>query len=325
MSNDDRTAGPARDVATVGRRLTRRHRSESVLPPREALSHARVGEGFTVALLLLAGLILTYWSTIVPLFGDWQSDANYSVGQLVPLAALYLLWHDRKSLARCQIRPCWWGLGLILIAMAGRFSGLIFLFESAERYSLVLLIVGLVLMVAGWQVFRRVFWILMFLFLMVPLPGRIHNMISGPLQGFATSLAVATLEMFGVTVAREGHTLLLNDRVPLAVAEACSGLRMLTAFVVVACVLAYVVNRPRWHKVTLVLSSIPIAIICNQIRLVATALLFLAVSSKVGEKFFHDFAGLVMMPMAVLMLIIELWVLSLLEIQDEKLPRQTGS
>lgn len=282
----------------------------------DLLGRSLTTEVWGISLLLLAALVICYWPVVVSLFRDWQGDDNYSVGQLVPLAALYLLWNDRKNLARCVVRPCWLGLVVILAAQAIRLYGLVFLFESAERYSLVLSIVGLTLLVGGWQVFRQVCWILLFLFLMVPLPGRIHNMISGPLQGLATTLAVATLEMLGVTVAREGHTILLNDQVSLAVAEACSGLRMLAAFIVVGFVLAYIVKRPRWQKATLVLSSIPVAIICNQARLVVTALLFLVVSSKAGERFFHDFAGLAMMPMAVLMLVAELWILSRLEIDE---------
>jgi exosortase len=294
-----------------------RHHSVIASSPRALPASPRMTEAWGIPLVLLIVLVASYWPTIVPLFKDWQGDDNYSVCQLVPLAALYLLWHDRKKLARCEVRPCWWGAIVILAAQAARAYGLVFLFESAERYSLVLTIIGLTLLVGGGQVFRQVFWILLFLFLMVPLPGRIHNMISGPLQGFATALAVATLELLGVTVVREGHTMLLNDSVPLAVAEACSGLRMLTAFVVVAFVLAYVVNRPRWQKTILVLSCIPVAIVCNQIRLVATALLFLVVSSQVGEKFFHEFAGLTMMPMAVLILAAELWILSHMVIEDE--------
>jgi len=271
-----------------------------------------------IPILLFIVLIGSYWSTIVPLYKDWQGDDNYSVGQLVPLAALYLLWNDRKKLANCRPEPCLWGLGVILLAQLARAFGLIFVYESAERYSLVLTVMGLVLLIGGRQVFWQVRWILLFLFLMVPLPGRIHNAISGPLQGFATTLAVMTLELLGVTVAHEGNTMLLNDSVPVAVAEACSGLRMLTAFVVVASVLAYVINRPRWQKMVLVCSSIPVAILCNQIRLVLTALLFLSISSEVGEKFFHDFAGWTMMPLAVLILAGELWIMSRLIIEDEK-------
>lgn len=266
---------------------------------------------------MLAALIGSYWPTIVPLYGDWQSDDNYSVGQLVPLAALYLLWNDRKKLARSKQVPCGWGAVIIILAQVVRAFGLIFLYESAERYSLVLTIVGLVLLVAGRQVFWQSRWILLFLFLMVPLPGRVHNAISGPLQSLATTLAVVTLELVGIVVVREGNTMVLNDSVPVAVAEACSGLRMLTAFVVVASVMAYVVSRPRWQKAVLLLSSVPVAICCNQVRLVITALLFLAVSSEVGEKFFHDFAGLTMMPLAVAILAAELWVCARLVVKDE--------
>ena len=260
--------------------------------------------------LILAGVLWSYWPIARSLFKDWQQDDNYSVGQLVPLAALYLLWHERARLRSLEIQPCWWGIGVIGLAVAGRAYGLLFLYESAERYSLVLTVVGIVLLVGGRKVFRQTFWILMFLFLMVPLPGRIHNLISGPLQTQATGGAVVLLELFGVTVTREGNIILLNDSVPLAVAEACSGLRMLTAFVVVSAVLAYLVRRPRWQKVVLIASSIPIAIACNLARLCVTAVLYLVSTSEIAGLFFHDFAGLAMMPLAVLILSGELWVLN---------------
>lgn len=270
-----------------------------------------------VPLLLLLALLASYWPTLVPLYGDWQSDDNYSVGQLVPLAAMYMLWHDRKRLAKCRPAPCWWGLAVILLAQVARGLGAALLYESLERYSLVLTLAGVILLVGGREVFRQTAWVLLFLFLMVPLPGRLHNAIAGPLQSAATGLAVGALEIMGISVLREGHTMLLNDSVPVAVAEACSGLRMLTAFVVVASVMAYVVRRPRWQRVVMVLSSIPVAIFCNQVRLVTTALLFLTLGSEVGRRFFHDFAGLTMMPLAVLILVGELFVMSRLVVEDE--------
>jgi exosortase len=208
------------------------------------------------------------------------------------------------------MQPSYWGALLIVVAQALLGIGLIYLLESAERYALVLAIAGVVLFVWGRHVFHQLRWILLFLFLMVPLPGRIHNLISGPLQDLSTLGAVAALELAGVTVAREGHVMLLNDRVPVNVAEACSGLRMLTAFIVVAAVMAYVIDRPRWQKAVLLFSSVPVAIICNLLRLVATALLFLVTSSQTAERFFHDFAGWTMMPAAILMLLGELWIMS---------------
>ena len=178
-------------------------------------------------------------------------------------------------------------------------------------------IVGVVMLVAGWQVFWKLKWILLFGFLMVPLPGRIHNMVSGPLQDHATSAAVFSLELLGITVGREGNVIVLNDSVPLAVAEACSGLRMLTSFAVVAATLAYVIYRPFWQKCVIVCSCVPVAILCNTIRLVVTALLFLKTNNEFAERFFHDFAGLTMMPLAVFILIVEMWLMTKLVIPED--------
>jgi exosortase len=202
-----------------------------------------------------------------------------------------------------------------MLAVAARAYGLLFMFESGERYSLVLTIAALVLMVGGWQVFRRVFWILLILFLMVPFPGRIHNMISGPLQSMATTGAVFVLEAF-IKVSRQGNIVTLNDRIPMAVVEACSGLRMLTAFIIVAAFMAYMVKRSRWQKAFLLLSSVPVAVMCNILRLCMTAVLFLVANSELAEKFFHDFAGIVMMPAAVLLMFAELWLMDKLTVSE---------
>lgn len=267
--------------------------------------------------LLVAVLLWSYWPVLRRLVNDWRNDDNYSVGALVPVAGLYLLWINRKRLGRCPIRPSLWGLPVILAAEAARWYGLTHLFESAERYAFVLTLWGLVWLVLGTAMFRRLFWILCFLLLMVPLPGKVHNLISNPLQTLASSGAVFMLELMGVAVIPEGNVMVVNGDTPLAVAEACSGLRMLTAFVVVAAVLAFVVHRPPWQRAVLVVSSVPVAIVCNMVRLAATAVLFLVAGNETAQTFFHDFAGLVMMPTAFAILMGELWIMARLEVHDE--------
>jgi exosortase len=280
----------------------------------------------SATLALLALMAWSYWPTMADLFQEWQTNEDYSAGQLVPLVALFLVWVRRKQLQECVLKPCWWGgLTLLVLAYAARMYGLLFMFESAQRYSLLLTAAGLVLLVAGWQVFRRVSWILLFLFLMIPLPGRVHNMISGPLQRLATSGSVFVLEAFLPRVSHQGNVVMLNENTPMAVAEACSGLRMLTAFIIVAGFIAYMVKRARWEKAVLLLSSIPVAVICNLIRIVATAVLMLTVSVEFGAKFFHDFAGLVMMPAAVLLLFGEIWLMDRLVVLETDAPRKAAS
>jgi exosortase len=237
---------------------------------------------------------------------------------LVPFAAMYLLWQDRARLSHVKVQPAWIGLIVVVLAQAARLFGLAFLFESAERYSMVLTLAGLVILMGGWQLFRATAHILAFLLLAIPLPGALHNHISSPLQNLATSGAVATLELLGVVVSQEGNTLLLDHRVPVAVAEACSGLRMLTAFVFVSALLAFVVARPRWQKAVILLSSVPIAFVANLVRLVITALLFLWTSDAVANRFFHDFAGWTMMPLAFALLAGELWLMSRLVVEEPR-------
>ena len=263
----------------------------------------------SVLLAMLVVTVLSYWSISANIFREWQKSDDYSAGQLVPLIALFLVWRERKKLRKCLLKPCWWGLALLILAQAARFYGLLFMYESGVRYSMALTLAGLVLMVAGWQVFRSVFWVLLFLFLMFPLPGRIHNLINGPLQRMSSTGSVFLLEAFGVRVNQQGNVITLNENIPMAVAEACSGLRMLIAFIIVTAFIAYMVKRSRRQKAVLIISSIPIAVICNILRICVTAVLFLFVSTEVAEKFFHDFAGLVMMPAAVLIIFSELWLM----------------
>jgi len=266
-----------------------------------------------VILLLLATTAWAYWPTIIDLYKEWQRNDDYSAGQLVPLVALFFVWYERKKLRNCMLSPCWWcSIALLVLAQTARTFGLLFMYESAERYSLVLSIAALTLMVAGRQVFRRVFWILLFLFLMVPLPGRIHNLISGPLQKIATTGSVFLLEAFGTQVTQEGNVVTLNGQTTMAVEEACSGLRMLTSFIIVAAFISYMIKRSRIQKAVLLLSSIPVAVMCNILRLCITAVLFMLASTETAEKFFHDFAGIVMMPAAVLLMFGELWLMKIL-------------
>jgi len=206
-----------------------------------------------------------------------------------------------------------------------RACALFFGIGSGDPYTLVLTIAGLLLMVAGRQIFRRLVWILLFLFLIAPLPTPVHNVIAGPLQRLATTGSVFLLEAFGTRVTQQGNVVMLGDNTPMAVAEACSGLRMLTAFVIVAAFIAYMVKRPRWQKGVLLVSSIPVAVACNIIRIFLTAIIMLYVSVEVGEKFFHDFAGLVMMPAAVSLIFGEIWLMDRIVVPESGLPSdQTG-
>ena len=102
---------------------------------------------FSIALGLLVVTMLVYWPTITDLFTEWQKNDDYSAGQLVPLIAIFLIWRERKKLKKCTVKPCWWAIALLILAQIARIFGLVFMFESAERYALVLTITSIILMI----------------------------------------------------------------------------------------------------------------------------------------------------------------------------------
>jgi exosortase len=250
---------------------------------------------------LFACLLWSYWATVAELVAFWRRNQDYSVGMLVPLVAIWLVWRERMSLAAEPVRPCWWGLMVLALAEIARLGGVFFGYGSGERYALVVCIAGATLLAAGWRIFRRLKWVLLFLVLMIPLPARVHELVALPLQNLATKSAVFGLELLGFFVQREGNVLRLESGETVAVAEACSGLRMLTAFVFVAAVLAFMVRRPAWHKVVLLAFSIPVAVLSNTLRVIATSMFVNYSGASPSTTTFHDATGLAMMPAAVLL------------------------
>jgi len=267
------------------------------------------------AVILLLVLLWTYWRpTVVELWRIWLQSDEYSAGILVPLIAGYLIWSRRRSIAQIPISPCLWGLAALAAVQALRFFGLYFMYASAERLSLVLTAGAIVLCLFGWRLFAGILPILIFTLLMLPLPNRLQSAVTIPLQRWATSSAVFCLEMLGYGVIREGNIIDINGTL-VAVAEACNGLRMLTAFFVVSGLVALLVQRRWWEKLIIVASSIPIALLCNTLRLTLTAVAFTRIDAKDWENVFHDFGGLAMMPLALAVVVLELWLLSHLTVE----------
>lgn len=262
-----------------------------------------------VPVLALAALLWAYWNTLRDLSREWWNDPDSSIGALVPGVVVFLVWRARRSIFSGEMRPATWLIAGVIGAQLIRGYGLAYLYESLERYAFLLSLVCAFGAIFGLTVLWRIRWPVLILFLMVPLPGAARNLISQPLQSASTSCTVWFLEAVGPRLTQEGNVLVLDDGARVGIAEACNGLRMLISFVVVAAVFAAIVKRPRWKRVTLVLSSIPIAFLCNTIRLSATVALFWLAESKVAEVFVHDFAGILMMPLAVAALAAELWLL----------------
>jgi len=152
---------------------------------------------------------------------------------------------------------------------------------------------------------------------MLPPPQAVHTTVMLPLQNLATMSAVFCLEMIGYTVIREGNIIHLNG-VTVAVAEACNGLRMVTSFFVIVGLLVLLVRRPWWEKLIILLSGLPISLLCNTMRLAITAATFTVLTGEKWESALHSFGGYAMMPLALVIVILELRFLTKLTMISEQ-------
>ncbi len=276
-----------------------------------------LGVGLAVALLW------SYWPTIAELVAFWRNNQDYSVGMLVPPVAAWLVWRERARLTPDQWRFSWLGVAAVVLVELGRLGGLYFGVGSVERFAVVGALGAVTLAVLGPALLWRLKWVGLFLLLMVPWPARVHEAVAVPLQTLATKSAVFGLELAGFFVIREGNVLRMDNGQVVGVAEACSGLRMLTAFVFVAAVLAFMVNRPTWQKAALVLASIPIAVGSNCIRVIATSIFVYYSESPGLTETFHDAAGLAMMPLAIVACLLLLKLFAFLQAEGGKSRRRT--
>ncbi len=268
------------------------------------------------ALAVVGAFIWAFWHTLTDLWQVWQGSDDYSAGMLVGPAALYMMLTRRAAIKASAVRAAPLCVGVFAVGVAIHLAGTYYLYRSIENIGMLVSAHGLVLGLLGTAGYRRVWYPMAFLTLMLPLPVRVHEVVMLRLQTLGARCAGTVLELIGVPVVRQGNVLEVAQH-SVAVAEACSGLRMAIAFLVVCGVLAFVMRRPVWQKVVILLSSIPIAIACNVLRIVSAAYFYSAGYDRLAEGVFHDTAGLLMIPVALTLLFIELRVLSNLMLPRE--------
>ena len=252
-----------------------------------------------LVLLTLTGWL--YHSILTSLAHQWWTDPNFSHGVFVPPFVAFVIWRERNQLARIPVKPSWTGLPIIVLALgtllAGVFGAELFL----SRSSLILLAGGCVVHFAGWRYFRALLLPWLFLFLMIPIPAIVFNQITLPLQFFASETAADILRLLGVPVLREGNVIVL-PRMPLEVAEACSGIRSLMSLGTMAIIYGYFADSSVWRRVVLALMAIPVSVAANALRIVGTGLTVQYWDPDKALGFFHEFSGWLIFVVSLIML-----------------------
>jgi exosortase len=240
---------------------------------------------------ILAGLILVlYASVIKDLAIQWWTDVDYGHGFFVPVVSIYILWRERERWTRTEIKPSNFGLVVMLGAVGLLLVGSLGAEFFTKRFSLLILLAGMILFLTGWKMLRAVSFPLGYLVWMIPIPVIIYNQITFPLQLIASRLATSWLELVQVPVLRDGNILIMSNY-SLEVVEACSGIRSLMTLMALAVAYGYLASPRHWVRYVLAALMVPIAIVTNAIRIMGAGILARHFGPAAAEGFLHEFSG----------------------------------
>lgn len=275
--------------------------------------------------ILAALLVGLNYSLLRVMVLKWlETGGNWTHCAIIPLFSLYLLYARREELFTCPRRPAITGLAIMMLALAIELPWVMFrlpgTFYVAQNMML-LSVFGLVLYLAGWKMMRLAWLPILYLFFAIPVPDLAYARVAVPLQGLSAKGAVAILHVLQVDIRSTASNLELitrsGARTSLTVAEACSGMRMLMAFVALGVAMAYLDYKPIWQRAVLVAAAVPIAIFCNVIRVTITCWMYYIDKPELGQKFMHFFLGILMLVPAFLLLWLLAWIMANLFIEDK--------
>jgi exosortase D (VPLPA-CTERM-specific) len=240
--------------------------------------------------IALVAVVLGFRGAIAEMLHTWSTREEYSYGPIIPLLVAFLIWQRHDKLASGSADGTWAGVSLVLAGLLldvlGRLATLVVL----QQVALIVVIYGCVLAATGWRVFRDLWAPLLVLAFMVPLPDFLLFNLSARLQLISSQIGVALIRLFGISVNLEGNVIDLGSY-KLQVADACSGLRYLFPLMILGFIATLFYKAPFWKRALVFLSSIPITVLMNSLRIGVIGMTVQHWGTAMAEGFLHEFQG----------------------------------
>ena len=233
--------------------------------------------------------IWLYWDGLAEAVLRWQTQEEYSHGYLIPLVSLFILWEKRFQIASAYSGYSWWGVPIIVISLVVLLVGEVSALYMLIHYSFIFFLFGLSLAFLGSA--TRFTWVpIALLGFAVPLPYFIEVILTSKLQLISSQLGVEIIRLCRIPVFLSGNIIDLGNY-QLQVVEACSGLRYLFPLMSLGFIGAYLYQASLWKRAVLFISTIPITIFMNSVRIAITGILVDNFGTEMAEGFLHDFEG----------------------------------
>jgi exosortase len=292
---------------------------------------------------------LLFWSIVIFVAFAWifwdflqrqvmfaiQQQADWGHTLIIPFISGYFIWLCRGKLLSQPFTRAKSGILLLVLGLV--WYSICALGPAALHhhnlmgFGVSMSIAGIFLYLFGWRSMRYLWFPLLYLFVFgQSISDRFMEIVTFKLQDVASVGSFYGLTLLGLDVTRAGNTLEIfyNDvSYPLNIAEACSGMRMLMAFLALGVAMAYTGLPHLWQRVTLVVLALPTAVFVNILRVMSLGLLSIA-DSGFSSGDFHTFVGTLWLIPAFLIYLGIVWILKNLVIEegqeesgaDEELP-----
>ena len=280
-------------------------------------SWRELGHHSYVRMLIIAGLFYSLFHNEVERIVSRWVEPNWSHGLLIPFFSLYFINQYKKEILNLQNRPNYLGLFFLMFGIA--FYALNGASPSGYAYlqpiSMIAILGAVVLFLGGWRLVKYTWLPIAFLVFAVPLPRRYYVAITMPMRHLAAEISAVLLNLLSDLEASTSGVIIDviykgRHLEPLNVAEACSGMRLLMAFLALGVAMAYLHYRPVWQRIVLLASTIPIAILCNIVRVTVTGFIYVLIHPKYTQGIYHDMLGLAMLPLAFVLYGFIAWFMS---------------
>jgi exosortase len=223
---------------------------------------------------------------------QWYRDPDTAYGALVLAAAVVAArqrWGVVRSLPARGSASGAAALSLAaLLYVAATLAADVFLL----RVSAVAFAGAIVWFVFGSGHVRVLIPVFVLLVAAIPLPTALVTELTMPLQLAASRCAEVLLAAGGIDVARDGNVLILSY-ITLEVAEACSGMRSMVTLLALVAAYWGTTGAPTGRVLVLAAAAVPVAVLGNGLRVVATAVLAAWIGERAADGPVHEATGFV--------------------------------
>jgi exosortase D (VPLPA-CTERM-specific) len=246
---------------------------------------------------------------ISELIKRWGEGEEYSHGYMIPFVTAYLIWQRKGLLKTLEFKPAWFPVGIVALGLVISAIGELSVLYILIHFSLILIILAMAWSLMGWQAFKYVFIPLALLAFAIPLPYFLEATLTAELQLVSSKLGVGFIRLFAIPVFLEGNVIDLGEY-QLQVVEACSGLRYLYPLMGVGFIVAYLYQVEFWKRALVFLSTIPITILMNSLRIGVIGVLVEHWGQGMADGFLHYFEGWIIFIACLAILMGEMWLLN---------------